>query len=345
MTVEVMSCMTGYDEHVMATRAWIPPTTYLPYDVADKAIGICLTQDGQEPKQGFLFKSSGKWRTDIELTDPANYYLYGYAPHSPGMECDITGNSNYSDGAVMTINNVPSVTPSDICVVIGATNGKDDYEAPPADYRVTGLTRGNFYYQATANPGDGTGNNYIYLLFDHLYAALSFSMKVHGDYYKLRTIKLKELQVETSAGDEPTREKTDITVTLNRTDGSDPIESVDFEQKGAEMSAATVFTSAAGEELTLTPTDYQCHFMPNGITKIKLTSIYDVYDKNPSEGHPEGNLIRKDCKVTNTFMLSLFDQQTEFLRGRRYTINLTIKPTYLYMLSEPDLNSPSVVGE
>ena len=50
--VEVMSCMTSYDEHVMATRAWIPPTTFLPYDVADKAIGICLTQNIREECMG-----------------------------------------------------------------------------------------------------------------------------------------------------------------------------------------------------------------------------------------------------------------------------------------------------
>lgn len=350
-TVEVMSCMTSYDEHVMATRAWIPPTTFLPYDVADKAIGICLTQNGQDPKKGYLFKSSGKWRTDIELDAPANYYLYGYAPHTPGMTCAISSsstpgdNSAYGNGAVMTLDNVPSVTPSDVCVVIGATNGKDDYKAN-ADYSVASLTRGNFYYQAKANRGDEAGGNYIYLLFDHLYAALSFSIRVHSDYAALRTIKLKELQVETSAGDEPTTEKTCITITLNKTlDGSDPIESIVFTPKGAAMSAATVFASSAGELLSMTPSVYQCQFMPRGITKIKLTSTYDVYDKNPSDGHPEGNLLRKDCKATNTFSLSLFDQQTEFLRGRRYTINLTIQPTYLYVLSEPDLNSPTVTVE
>ena len=76
--------------------------------------------------------------------------------------------------------------------------------------------------------------------------------------------------------------------------------------------------------------------MPFGVTKIKLISTYDVYDK-------KGNLTRQNCTATNTINISnLFSGQTETLRGRRYTINLTINPTYLYMLSEPDLNDPTV---
>jgi len=79
--------------------------------------------------------------------------------------------------------------------------------------------------------------------------------------------------------------------------------------------------------------------MPFGVTKIKLISTYDVYDK-------KGNLIRENCTATNTIdIANLFSGQTETLRGRRYTINLTINPTYLYMLSEPDLNDPTVVVE
>jgi hypothetical protein len=41
----------------------------------------------------------------------------------------------------------------------------------------------------------------------------------------------------------------------------------------------------------------------------------------------------------------LFTEQTTTQRGKRYTVNLTIQPTYLYVLSDPDLDSPTVTVE
>ena len=86
------------------------------------------------------------------------------------------------------------------------------------------------------------------------------------------------------------------------------------------------------------------HFIPLDVTTLILTSTYDVYDKNATSEHPEGNLVRKDCKATNTIPLSaLIGEHFEGLRrGYKYVISMTIKPTYLYVLSEPDLNNPSV---
>ena len=67
------------------------------------------------------------------------------------------------------------------------------------------------------------------------------------------------------------------------------------------------------------------------------TPTAEVYDKN-------GNLSRKDCSATNTLDLSqLFSGKAR--RGYRYTVNMIVTPTYLYMLSEPDLDNPTVKVE
>ena len=86
--------------------------------------------------------------------------------------------------------------------------------------------------------------------------------------------------------------------------------------------------------------------MPANITTLVLTSVYDVYDKNVTPEHPDGNLLRENFKTTNIMVLKdLLTEQTTTKRGYRYTINMTIQPTYLYMLSEPDLDNPTVVME
>ncbi len=328
-TIEVMSYVAGFEENTFATRSWVPPTPYELYGETDKAIGIAFTENNTEPKLGHFFASSGKWRTNIDDIKAKTYYLYGYVPHFGGISMSITdrggANANYSAGAKVTLNDVPAVMPSDLCVVIGAKEGTDKET-------VTGLRKGYFAYQGSAS----AESNFVFLLFDHLYAALRINMRVHDDYAALRTIKLKSLSLKTYAGETTSSQKTNIEVRLEATDGSNPIQAINYTTSGSAMTEPMEFWSSESEQLTTAPKTFIGHFMPDGITTLVLTSVYDVYDT-------QGNLIRKDCKATNTMELSeLLTDQATTLRGRRYTINMTIKPTYLYMLSEPDLDNPTV---
>ncbi len=343
--VEIKGFVSDFtDPATVATRAWVPPTGFTTYEDADK-IGFCLTKDGTAPEYGYFFKSSGKWRSSIEINE-GDYFLYGYIPHLTGLSFSVTdldgAQAAFSEGAIMTISNLPTVLEDDFCFMVGAKNGYASYDANN-DYSVTGLQQGDFSYQAQ---GLGTGkDNYVFLLFDHLYAALRLKIKVDATYNALRTIKLKKIEIKNNAGSTPIKKKANVTVKLQKTtDGSSPVvvdgsgnEQITFVEQGTEESDAIIFSSNDGEELSTSYTSHLSHFMPNGVTKIIMTSTYDVYDKS-------GNLIRKDCTATNTISLpDIFDRFTATKRGNRYTINLTIKPTYLYMLSDPDLNNPTLV--
>lgn len=320
-------------------RAWAIPSGYVAYEDGVQPIGIAFTQNDQEPKIGYFFKSSGKWRTSLDnIAGSATYHLYGYIPNMAGINYSITDYDGtkgaYSEGAIMTLKNVPTVMPNDLCVVIGAKEGYDREH----DGNIDGTNRlcmGDFSFKAASSANE----NFVFLLFDHLYAALRIRMKVYEDYNNLRTIKLKSLQLSTQADGETTKQRTTITVKLKKTNGSiSPIDDIKYAQTGSAIDGGQEFwSSTAGEELGTAFTEYIGHFMPNGITRLSLTSVYDVYDKKE-------NLIRKDCKATNHMLLSeLFSGQTATERGKRYTVNITIQPTYLYMLSEPDLDNPTVV--
>ena len=345
--IEVTSFVAWYEETLATRRAWTPPTGYELYSEPDNAIGVAFTQNNKDPLKGSFFKSSGKWRTNVELETAGDYYIYGYVPNKAGVTMTVTdrvgGKAHYSEGAIVKLENVPSVMPSDLCVIIGAKDGTDkDTDA--------GLRQGDFCYRAHAIKDDSEDDdeeaekNFVFLLFDHLYASLRIKMRVNGDYAALRTIKLKSLLLNTTEGETPSRQKTDITIELKATDVSVPSESpivdIIYEPKGGVIDGGLEFwSSAAGEQLSTSYKTHVGHFMPNGVTKLILTSVYDVYDTN-------GNLIRKDCKATNTMELKkLFTGQEKTRRGCRYTVNMTINPTYLYLLSEPDLNNPTVTVE
>ena len=334
------------------TRGWLPPTDPIsgkPYEFFENRnlpISVFFAREQEEDEsdenyaenmqEEFFFKSGDKWRVSKDI-ESDTYYLYGYIPHDKSIESSVRKlegeGKTYKDGAVLTLENIPTATSSDLCVVIGAKNGYGNGYTESGDYGITGLHRGAFEYVAT-----GSDNNYVYLLFDHLYAAMCFRMTVQSDYAALRTIKVKDLSLQAYQGNTPTTKKMNAVITLNATAGADPISSIVFTPHGTEEAPCSFFSSESGYELGTNWSTFQAQFMPDRVTKLILISTYDVYDN-------KGNLIRKDCQATNTLNINLFDRQTETIRGTRYTINLTLNPTYLYVLSEPDLDNPTVTVE
>lgn len=352
--IEMMPCVTAFEEAEPATRAWIIPSGYSAYNEKNEAISIFFTKAVMSPapeEEFFFFGNNKKWRsskTDLEAKD---YYLYGYAPHRDYCEATISPDpltGQYSEGAVLTIPDLHAIDSTDYCVVTAAKNGKDDYKAD-ADYSVTGLVQGDFKYAAQTT-GAGGGKNYVYLLFDHLYAALNVTVRVDNSapyhYASLRKIKLRQIILQTAIGSTKTKDRTTATITLHKTtNGTSPITNVTFAPTYVENTEAScvMFESDEGDWLKTTDETvektYSCYFMPQGINRLILTCTYDVYDTNNA---PDYNLIRKGCTATNTIPIEIFTGQTTALRRNRYTINLTVKPTFLYMMSDPDLDNPSV---
>lgn len=336
------------------TRAWTLPSGYESYVLGDdQSISAFFTQnDVAEIDDDYFFKSSGKWRVSKTDLEAATYYLYGFAPNDFSIKPTISPDSKYEDGAVLTLQNMPTITTNDMCVVIGAKNGKDYYN-PDADYSVTGLVPGTFAYvaQPTGEGSGGTGN-YVFLLFDHLYSALHFRFKVNATYNALRTIKLRELQLKTYTGPSyaTCRDKTKAVITLKANDsGFNPITGVTLTQTTGKDDAYTPFyqTKEGEEGLELNASDYKdisCNFAPNDVTKLILKSTYDVYDK-------KGNRVRQKQEAVNSIVLKdlfFYDVNssmpvtvTSTVRGTSYTIDLVVNPTYLYVMSDPDLDNPT----
>ena len=359
-TIEAAASALPYEEQdatLGGTRGWIPPSPYLLYgdlntgsyknyrNLTESSIDVFFAKDGNTtPLHGRLRReqqsNSEEWKWKLALTEnsgtitASDYYVYGFIPRDAADDAEIAPfGSGYQDGAILTIKGLKTVTP-DACVIIGAKDGQDENT-------VSGLRAGDFGFKL--REGDNV-TNYLFLLFDHLYSALGISMKVDADYNALRTIKLREISLQPSSDDAVMKKKMDVTVTLQHNEnGSSPISSVVFSTPtdATTMTASDgiLYQSSEGITLTAASQSFISSFMPQGVTTLMLTSTYDVYDK-------KDNLIRKDCKATNKIELKkLISYFVEAERGRKYTINMTIQPTYLYMLSEPDLDNPTLVVE
>ena len=321
-----------------AARGVSIPSKYKEYE-GSSSIGVFMTQNPStdySTKMSLISYEDNAWHSMVKVSEGQKYYIYGYMPAY--VTCTISPNTSFNNGAILEFTDVPSVMSEDFSVITGALQLMSDQAEPPSAIEEGTLKAGTFEFD-----GKAPGNNFVDLMFDHLYGALKISMNVYDGYDALRTIKLKELKLRTSANGTPTKSKIKVTVTLNKTtDGTSPIPEtggVVFEPvtDSDDMDDMPFFQSATGEELTTVAKPFEGHFMPKDVTSIVLTSVYDVYDK-------QGNLVRKECTAQNKLEISkLFDGQGSTKPGWRYNVEMTIMPTYLYILSEPDLDNPTVV--
>ena len=390
VTLEARLCSTTFEENeaddmsragltgqegflTRSGETWTPPTPYVTYDrlngrfynqkdLVNKSIDAFFTQDGQTPLEGtFFYKEADQsWYLNMDLEETTNY-LYGFIPKEDASSATIVsyngseadGNNSYSNGAVLTINELNTVTPSDVCVIIGAQNGTAIDNDANDDGR---LRAGHFAVTTKATSKDNPaqpGSNYIFLLFDHLYSSLRFRFSVDEGYASLRTIKLRRLELTaTDKSGNGIKAKYNATITLksNNTGSSPIVDKVIFTPvaTSADVPYVPLFDGETELKVVKTAADspeYLGCFVPGDNYYFKLRCTYDVYDKNVTSEHPEGNLIRQGCQAENTIDLTdnkFGGEDLKVMRGHCYSFKIKVQPTYLYVLSEPDLDNPTM---
>lgn len=287
-------------------------------------------------------ESSSEWTWTstnyVKVPEAEQYYLYGvYTKESATYT--IAPSTDYATGAVLTISGLKPIAKDgeDPCVVVGVQGIPD----PNTTWNVT---EGSFGYTGMKI----TNQDNVHLLLDHLYASLSFSYTIDAEYAKLRTIKLKKLEIET-----PTTTydnvKLTVTITGNSTSTS-PITSVTAttEGSGTASSPIVLFNNTAGHDIskpftTSDPLSGVCFAVFNSLSEdkvssLKLKSTYDVYDR-------KGNLIGERTVENALDVYALFGINPSPAHGIRKPIQLKVNPTYLYILSDPDLDNPTITVE
>jgi hypothetical protein len=345
VSVEMQAYASTYGDAVQkaSTRAWPPSSDFEIYSGKD-AIRVVFTKGNQIAEftggtadGSFVYSAvDSKWFSTFEVKNLNNnpYYLYGYMPAVGNLSlAPVSG--DYVNGASMTITSLPTATTSDICVIIGVKKGSSSTNDVIGEDG--GIKMGQFSYDLSGE------TNHVFLLCDHLYAALHMSFRVNETYNALRRIKLKKVWVKDCIKDEdaPFTSKTNVVINLHsNATGVSPIQSITFTNDGTnsvtDMEQSPLYNNTEGLLLTTSYQNVQGCMAPIGMTEFTLVSQYDVYDTN-------GNLIRQNQTAANKIKISdLFTATTSLLRGTRYTLYLTVNPTYLYMLSEPDLDNPTV---
>ena len=281
----------------------------------------------------YVTGESSSWKNyDVRVGEHAQYYIYGYMPN----KTDVVESSSiakpaggdFSNGADMTLTGLPMFPEDDICVVVGVQRITSATTTPAA-------AEGNYGYLSGLN-----SENYVNLLMDHLYSQLILQFNIDATYNELRHIKLKAVTLTSTFG-----EKVDARIKF-RAGNSLDVNSVVYSKTAGsadekvlnvlESTDAMGFLTTTASNTSFGPFNCApCTFDANG-TKLTLTCTYDVYDTNVTSEHPNGNLIREDCTATNKLKV------TNMIQGVKKTLTITIAPTYLYVLSDDDLNNPTI---
>lgn len=336
---------------VSATRA-LDPSAVSAAGEAHDPIQIFLMSGDEEStitrqSEGlFVYDvtASPQWSSTIGLKNTYNC-IYGFSPATAASaEISLpTGKTSYKDGAVLTLTNINPVMGSDLCVIVGVSHGTSGTGTEaPAEIP----DRGKFYFEKKTN-------NYITVLLDHLFAKISFCVKIDPDYHNMRAIKVKKIELLS----DKTLTAVKVPLTANESDES-PIGTIQYTTNDvasdADLPSGTIYdfttdTDATHSEGVELPEDDSWtipgFFAPAGNgdaaigrhLSVRFTYdvyAYDVFDNNKVR-------VRENCVAVNSLPHVTIDG-ADLQRGQSTTITLTVKPTYLYQLSESELDNPKI---
>ena len=280
---------------------------------------------------GSFSGTSGTWtNSGASVKENTQYYFYGYMPNdnavvSSTSSIAVPAGGNFSNGAIMTLSGLPVFTNEDICVIVGVKRVEDTSTTLP--------TKGEYGYLSGI-----TSKNHVNLLMDHLYTKLQLQFCVDKDYYALRRIHLKTVTLKSTYVAKDAK----VTATVNLAAGSGlSADRVGFSDPAAarpdtpetfslltdgdvDLAEAPAYT-----ELGNTVNCPYRLFDGDG-TYLSLECTYDVYDNTNTLQ------IRENCTSVNKIKV---DSQAP---GMRKVLTLTVEPTYLYVLADPDLDNPTI---
>ena len=280
-----------------------------------------------EPVTGSTYAySNGQWSSlsPFIVKEETPYYLYGYMSSSSSISATQSApDGDYSKGIDLLFTGLPAITSEDICVLVGVQRVEALSSETPT------VTEGQYGFRTGIK-----GKNYLNLLMAHLYAKMKVSFKIDPAYAELRSIHLKTITLTSKYADGAS-----VTVSLRSGQG---IGSPTFQSGSGEQVQSVILLdtkkildkSFVSTPLTL---DIPAYCRPMGLEgtyHLTLTTTYDVYDTKNQ------NLGERTSENKIDFNMA------EVRPGQEKDIVLTVKPTYLYILSEYDADNPTItLGE
>lgn len=257
------------------------------------------------------------WRAYNLKVKPGSrvFYLYGFMPALEGMSGSMDKDAN-----TLTFQNLEPLSEKDICVVTGVALN----ERILSEQEMVTSYRGKYTFEYKNT--DYQETTYLNLRLEPIFGRLEFKFKTGPEYYKLRRIKLKKIEIDAKA-------KQYLNATVSLPTGQYDNVVVTYTSSGDEKDRKLQLWAANNDNDGLLTDGVTGPYgginvaVGVGIT-CELTCTYEVYDL-------KGNSLGVRT-ATNSLSKVMPD------KGQKRTVTLTVEPTYLYKLSDQDLDNPTM---
>lgn len=288
---------------------------------------IAWQKNTQKYDQGFATYSysngAGKWTSNVYLAKQT-YNVYGYMPHNGeanSIKPDLGSEANPSTFA-MKWTGQPTFATKPVLASVGSARSI-----------ASSVTDGSFSVDV-----DQVGQEEkINFRMNHLLAKLNLQFYLPKPYADKRQIKVTQV---TLSGGQGVADRYDITCSY---DAKGALTTTYTAMQGASTSGNTYpYKNVDGLLLTTARQQFGTYyFVPDAVNRsnlMTLTVTYNVYDKS-------GNLTREHQTATNAKIalhkVNNVAQATQV--AHEYTANVKVVPSYLYVLSDGDMQNPYIV--
>lgn len=270
------------------------------------------------------------WRSGVKVEQNYDYNLYVY---SSAMPTATPPTFSLTNGATLTFDGLDLITALDPLVCVAASGAVLGNDPDPSAY--PGLTEGSFSIGTitTVEVEGEERTTKAFLAMDHLYSKATLSFRVDNQYSQLRKVRIKDVEIKiaksTLSGSHTYGFPNNmLNLDGNKTYTGSPA-SIDL------YDGPTATAQPDGEYIELT-TSFQefgyFYFLPiNPIPSMYLQVTYDVCDLND-------NVVRADQTASNYSIFSSINHNGgRAAAGTNYLVKILVSPSYLYQLSDDDL--------
>lgn len=292
---------------------------------------IAWQKNTQKYDQGFATYSysngAGQWTSNVYLAKQT-YNVYGYMPHNGeanSIKPDLGSEANPSTFA-MKWTGQPTFATKPVLASVGSAKSNGSSSS---------VADGSF----EVNVDQVGQEEKINFRMNHLLAKLNLQFYLPQPYADKRKIKVTQV---TLSGGQGVADRYDITCSY---DANGALTTTYTPMQGASTSGNTYpYKDADGLLLTTDKQQFGTYyFVPDAVNRsssnlMTLTVTYNVYDKN-------GTLTREHQTATNAKIalhkVNNVAQATQV--AHEYTANVKVVPSYLYVLSDGDMQNPYIV--
>ena len=322
-----------YSEYADNAQTYVQRQTLTAQVVAFKTENNVKARATQKDSTGvFAPVPNGGWRSGVDVEAGYEYNLYAYSRAMPSPSDPVFA---YNNGvATLTFDGLYLLSTTDPIASVAAS-GKmlaDDYTSND----VPTLHEGEFNIGLIGTPAQNSSQKFrAFLAMDHLYAKASLSFCIDGTYSQLRSIRITDLQISTPQGLNSGHHTYDFVNNYITSDQNATISGSPYVIDLFDGPTAVAQPNQGQEYITLT-TGYRqfgyFYFLPmSTLEPIILTVTYDVCDL-------KGNVVRENQTATNNKLLDGISHDGGYAqRGFDYQVKVTVSPTYLYTLSDDDV--------